>query len=607
MYFSNVNFLKTINTSRIPRNRLKRLLVLITRFIFLFFFILTFTKPTLGYFGDNSKPVIDGIIIDNSLSLLNDCGSSDCIEKAEEVLSYYQGINFLNEVKFNQQRNFSRSVSGKAVNNLEVRATTEKLSISKELINGLESVAIISDFKPSVLSVIDELIADSIQLNLLPIEPNYQSNVYVDTIFSKGGLNYFENNTISIGLRNSGKEHLDDVLVRLFKGKQQIASSAVSISSNHVETLDFPLGDVRNGSYRIKIDDKRSSFDNEYFFSLPNADSIRVALVGLNGNEYLRKLFSGRNLFDFNYYPIGGVDYEWIRQADLVILEDFNRMPNWLSIDELQGDLIIILSRNVEIASLEGILSSRVSVAYDSSYRELDYKTLSNPFFNGIFENTEKRMTLPAVQTNYLISNADDILLANENPYLLRFSRKTSDNWMYVFTGSIAPLQNHSLFLPVMYRIAEQTQGMNEPLSFELTNEPIVFKGVDNPNEVYKLIGQDAIYSPEVFFNNSEVVLSLPPELTMPGHYVLLSGIDTVRTLSLNIPKYASIVDFNSAENLQKRYGGNPQVTIIDTSSITNLEASISKGDDNGAIWKYALLLAVMFLVAETAIHRWLK
>ena len=442
---------------------------------------------------------------------------------------------------------------------------------------------------------------------MLPIEPNYISNVYVDTIYTKGGLNYFEDSIISIDLNNTGEEAVDDVLVKLFKGTQQLASSAVNILSNEVITLDFPLMEYGNGEYFIQIDDKRSSFDNEYFFSLQEPDSIKIALVGLKENDYLRKLYSGRNLFDFKYYSGGSIDYEWIRQADMVILEDLDRIPNWLSIDELQGDLLIIPSENIEIASLENLLSSRVSIAIDSNYNELDYRTLSNPFFAGIFENTEKRMTLPAVQTKYSISNANDILLANGNPYLVRFSSYENKNSIYLFTGSIAPLQNHSLFLPVMYRIAEQTQGINEPLSFELATMPIVIRGVENRSELYQLIGQGKTYIPEVFYNNSEIVLTLPTELVKPGHYVFLSGNDTVRTISLNIPNEASIVNFNSVEDLQKRYEGNSRATIIDTSSMTNLKASFSKGEDDGAIWKYALLLALMFLVAETAIHRWLK
>ena len=609
IYFSNVNFLKNINTSRIPRNKLKQLFVLIARLIFLLFFILAFTKPTLRYFDGDANSEIDGIIIDNSLSLLNDCGTGDCIERAEEILSSYQSVNFLNAIKFNQQKHFSGSVSGRegAVNNIEIRPTTERLSISNELIEELESVVIISDFKPSSLTVVDRLLEDSIKVKLLPIEPNYISNVYVDTIYTKGGLNYFEDSIISIDLNNTGEEAVDDVLVKLFKGTQQLASSAVNILSNEVITLDFPLMEYGNGEYFIQIDDKRSSFDNEYFFSLQEPDSIKIALVGLKENDYLRKLYSGRNLFDFKYYSGGSIDYEWIRQADMVILEDLDRIPNWLSIDELQGDLLIIPSENIEIASLENLLSSRVSIAIDSNYNELDYRTLSNPFFAGIFENTEKRMTLPAVQTKYSISNANDILLANGNPYLVRFSSYENKNSIYLFTGSIAPLQNHSLFLPVMYRIAEQTQGINEPLSFELATMPIVIRGVENRSELYQLIGQGKTYIPEVFYNNSEIVLTLPTELVKPGHYVFLSGNDTVRTISLNIPNEASIVNFNSVEDLQKRYEGNSRATIIDTSSMTNLKASFSKGEDDGAIWKYALLLALMFLVAETAIHRWLK
>jgi hypothetical protein len=607
--FSNVVLLNTVLIRKIPKSQFKRVLLLLIRGLFLLFLVFCFLNPkSLGTkIGTNGKV---NILVDNSLGLLDDCENFDCLTVTKQLLRKQSSTDEVYQLKLNQDTDYKSYYGLEIVEHLSASLipTRNMSSVSKNDIQQDALYRIISDFNSETLSVVDELLADSVQLELYSINRKFDSNIFIDSVFLETvseGLS--DERILKVKIKNSGKRNFENVLVKLEQNKLQLGSSAFDIGSEEVIELTFSVSTSENANYRIVIDDGSSGFDNYFYFSMPSQQISKVSLISNVRNPYLESVFGNTELFDLTFFTESSVDYDRLKNSNLIVLNSLNQIPSWFELSEFVGDIVIIPDVDIDIESYQKFLNRRVIKLNDTTSSSIVNKTLVAPFFSGLFDDKKEQVSLPNVQVSFDVKGVYTVLLSSKSPYLIQLDLERSGQKVYFFTGDINDLQRHSLFLPLMYRMVENVNNTNNAIYHPLTNDPIVIKTPDVGQQIFHLTGPSGDFIPEVYFNNAVLVISLPPDVILPGHYALTAGSDTVKMLSLNIPKHASIVDYHSAEELRKKYGNNSLVRVLDTGSMEQLEASIAAVDDGPSIWKYALLLALMFLIAETAIHRWLK
>jgi hypothetical protein len=82
---------------------------------------------------------------------------------------------------------------------------------------------------------------------------------------------------------------------------------------------------------------------------------------------------------------------------------------------------------------------------------------------------------------------------------------------------------------------------------------------------------------------------------------------DTLSLLALNLDKRESILESLSDKELQALFAGVPTTDFFDASSADAFSIAIKERYLGRPLWKYALLLALIFLLAEVLLIRFVK
>ena len=609
IYFSNVFFLQSVATDSIPKNRLKEILLLITRCLALFFLVFVFIGPILI---DDSDLRTDNelVIIDNSFSLADDCDGEPCLERIKRILqSYGEGTGRIELFHSGLQRPKSSFDSEELMTLLAVTEYEKSEFQINEFVKEERQLTILSDFQQPLVDLLHSDAFDSTRLLLLPVSRLSEANLMIDTAYLANRFSLGDQRkSLMVSIFNSGDRAFTNALVRLLNGNQHVSSLAIDINPEQTVLVELEFDMTDNSAFELRVEDSTYELDNRFYLTIPPSKKLKVCVIGGEANRNIDAIFTNEDYFDFSLFTERTVDFDKVLNADLVLFHSFDRLPGWADLSRLKGSVIIIPSAKIDLANYSNFMNSKLQLSTDSVMRELRLDGLRHPFFEGIFDKLDARTSMPETRVLYRTSDVNEELLGGSVPFLQRLTRDGKS--IYFFGGPLASdyssLQNHALFLPVMYRIAEQSVGADRPLYTRLSDKPVNLP-VQLGSRNVQLNGMGAEFVSEIYPNQSSVSLILPNDLNSPGHYYLLADEDTLDVLALNIAREESLINWNDANALREVFQNRPYTRVLETESLDELQVGLREMKDGKPIWKYALLLALMFLVAEIAIHRWLK
>jgi hypothetical protein len=241
---------------------------------------------------------------------------------------------------------------------------------------------------------------------------------------------------------------------------------------------------------------------------------------------------------------------------------------------------------------------------------ELDYPDYNDPFFENVFEERSNRLAMPQA-TRILDWGADRsaiLSFKDERPFLSRVSQSGK---VYVVA---APLQtefttfhNSALFVPVMYRMAASGKK-SEMKSYYSLNDSFISFRMDSlvGEEPLKLVGDQEIVTAQRKVSN-QVLMELPRFTMSAGFYKVSHARDTVGLLAFNLDKRESRLAQFSAEEIKRSLGSPSGVSIFESNSEEAFSNEIKARYLGTPLWKYALILALFFLLVEILLIRFLK
>ncbi len=604
--FSNVFFLESLKRQNLPRRNLKERFLLGTRISALGFVILCFTNPVLpGRTLWNEGERL--ILIDNSYSLLDNCESSDCISEIRDLCLDISDKSLSSGRLWMPNWFSAKSFFGM----LEIQSHLEDLNPTKDdfLLPDLmgKNVLVFSDFQESIVKGIQGQMIDSTLFTLIPVNRSGRNNVRIDTVLSVKSVNSEGSiRRVEVMVSNEGSRDVDGLLIRLEGEGRQFGSTAVSLGSNETRSLEFEIDDENVRDFSVFAEDFETPFDNRYFFVLPEFSSISVCVISDGDPRNLAAVFGNKDLFDLEVYDEGSINFEKVFASDLLIFHSFEKLPDWFDLQRIEGHLVIVPPRYIDINSYSNLLKVKVGESSDTSSFKLSASSMEHSFFSGIFNKLSSKVELPRGTAVYSLTGGD-VLLAGNHSFLTFLEEQK----VYWFSSPLdepySNIKNHSLFLPLMYRMAESSRAYNEPLSYELNNLPLEVEVQTNPDGVLVLVNETGRFIPELNFTGSKLAFTLPPDLNEPGIYYLVSDRDTLKAIALNIPLEESKMDYMGYDELTDYFRNEPNVRVLDTSNLNTLEANLEEMASGIVLWKYGLILVLMFLLAETAIHRWMK
>lgn len=660
IFFTNVAFLKKVETETSSFRKLKQWLIMASRMLFFAALVMAFAQPFFpaknGASVNSTAKGINGLYLDNSLSMQNTTDNKRFIDlavvKIDELLSLFknqQNVQ-LTTNDFSGEDQFANNASKVRDRLADVRFSPQARTLAaiyrrqvglaeKETSGSKNNFFWFSDFQKSTTGNLNDLKTDSTnQIYLVPVQGVVSRNVFVDSVWlSSPFVREMQNALLYVKVYNSGNEAIEKMPVKLMIDGVQTSTFSVSAAPESFATASFNFTVRDKGVHKgsVSFDDQPITFDNEQYFVINVSPPINVVHLFEEKStpDYISKLYEDDSLFNFEQYNVRNVNLARVAAADLVVLEgvrniDENLNTTLTSFVSDGGSLFLIPNSKPDVLSYQQLITglglSSLTGIIDSlapeNRIELEVPDKNEPFFSDVFEQSISSaiLNLPRTQAVIQWTGVGDRLLTLKSGR--NFLNKTvfGKGAFYVLASPLGSqygnFAEHALFVPTLFKIAALSV-QSQRLSYNFDEGILSIPFPDAPkNAIYSLKNGDMEILPIQRIRGNDLLLELPSSAELAENQELESGfyqllIDGVvrRVLALNHDSNESRMGNYTPEELREVFQNERNITVFDNIKDGDFISTFAEQNFGKQLWKYFLYAALAFLLIEILLLRFMK
>ncbi|GAA5224840.1 BatA domain-containing protein [Membranihabitans marinus] len=640
-YFSNVGFLKNLKEEKKSRSRLKNILVLLARIFFITFLVLAFAQPFMTDEEDsNTDSDYISIFIDNSFSM--GALSSEtpllqvAINKAKEILNAYsESTSFqilTNDLLPGDQRLLSRDLALQKLDEIDYSGRPMQLDRIAQYVerslkdHGGQSLSYwISDFQKNGLQ--NPLSIDtSLQILPLPIRSVVNKNVSIDSCwFASPVPEANVENQLYVKISNYGTED-QDVKIVLKDGENIKPLGAVFIEEGKsvIDTLQINLSRTSLDKIVLEITDHPIDFDNRYYLSLNNRPQLKILdIYEDNVHEYMDRILRNNATVEKTEVNLNRIVYSDFSNKDLLVLDHLPAIHSGLTSNlsnyiEQGGNVLLFPPRNLDLNSYNEFLNSVAELSFEP-WKDMEMEAQSLNFqdfvFNDVFDKEDENINLPKVQGYYGIRHRSNhpvnslMTLRNGENLILKVAK--GNGYLYLsttpLTSQYSNLGSHAdVFVPMVYRMA-LSKGRSRQQSYTIGEDETIVVATENQYEEGELLvsGDEVSFIPGFRQVGDLLELNIYDQIKEDGLYQLSQNQDDIASFAMNYSRVESDISTWNIEDLQEKITGN--VRWLSTEQSNNLSQFVEESYHGKVLWKWCLIFALIFLVVESLLLRFIK
>ncbi len=579
VYFSNTAVLKTIEQESARTKKLKYLVLLFLRCLFIAALVMAFAYP---YRPDevtkiNPEEGVVGVYVDNSMSMRALSDKTTLLEDAREeardlVNGFPPSTRYLlltnsfeveNEYPMSQEEMLDRldrmHLEGAPVKLNEV---IDRFAMLRKM-HGFDKATLVaySDFQENMLDLTGIAPDTTLLVVAVPMRASSQANISVDTVWLGSPVVQPEMaNDLHAVVTNRGDREMKGLPINLNMDGKMVASATVDVEAGGSAEVVMQVVPERAGDIpcAVTLMDYPVTFDDTYRFVIGVKSKLSVVELTVDKQPTpVALVFSDDPQFDYVAMAPNGFDLEVLGQAQLVVVSEAS------ALNETVRDFL--LDEAEEGASV--VFFHDDGAVIDTNAVPVSDLAVQHAFFNDIIidlpqhadlpqANRHVRLTpTPGTTTLMHLGNGDPMLV--EQPvgkgHVYDFATLLDDRW--------SNLAENPIFVPLMLKMAFLGGGVGK-MAYTL--------GVDKvPDEL--------------------------PELGEAGFYEVTQT-DSVRHLMAwndsRLESDLKVADDATIERLFKDAG---------------MEMTASTDTQKSTLWRWLVLLALVAVLGEIAVLRFWK
>jgi len=651
LFFSNVQLLKRIKQESRKKSQIKQLFILIARLLAIAALVFAFSRPyiPLNNRKSNAAQQIAAIYIDNTFSMKAEGEKGQLLEQAKlkaiEIASSYRvGSQFLiitSDFLPEHQFLLTKEQFNQQVTEIKESSRSPKLSdvylqairtISTSAKKADKTLYILSDFQKNGIDL-ESLKPDStVWTYLLPFKSGKTNNLLIDSCwFEIPGRKIAQPEKLFVRIRNLSDQAYQNIPVRLTINDSLKAISNINIAAQEESMLELNYTNNSEGIQlcKIELDDYPIIYDNSYYMSYHvrgKLDALGIYNPMNNGSDYLKSLFADDDLISYTEFPENNIQISQLKNFQCIFLINNQKISSGLkseltSFVEQGGSLVIFPDRMTNYEEYNALLSSlngKSLARYDTSSVGISEINYNHELYRDVFKKQENEADLPVIKGSVIfvdqMQKTETILLKFRNGKSALNTHSFGDGTVYTFAFPIDKKNfnfiSHLIFVPTVYNMVLNS-GEPQKYAYSTDNEePVILNQSLNPGEL-KIIN---LQTKDVFLTSLRTAGSGKKQLILDelpkdaGHYLIQDGNQTIQSISYNYPRKESIPEFYYEEDLQKLIKTHEfkQFQLIGSSDISFSE-SLQDLNNGKQLWKYFIILAIIFLFCEMAIIRFWK
>lgn len=640
VYFSNVQFLKVVEQQQSSREKLKHLLVLLSRILAVAFLAFAFARPIIPSSNQQNafSQNLVSIYIDNSYSMeaVNRDGNllDEAKRKAKELVNTY-GVNdkyqlLTNNFEAKHQRFVSAEEFIKALDDVKISSANRTL---QQVINRQQSLFtgggnwvsyIISDFQKNFNDKAQLKTNKQVQTSFVKLQASALPNVSVDSVWMLWATHQPNvSEKLVVQLHNHSEEIAKNIPLKLSINNKQKSISNLTIDAGKTKTDTLSFNGLNLGWQKaeLSIKDFPVTFDDTLRFSFKVDKDLKVLnLKGDDAVNYIKPLFAADGYFKLTENQESNINYSGFSNYRLIVLNGL-KLPSTGLAQELKhyvkngGFVVVFPNLDADIASYNQFLTalSLPKIAeINQTATKVNQIDLANPIFKDVFEEIPKNIDLPEVSRYFIYANNNqlaktDLLKLPANR--LFFSQYSVGNGkIYLCASGLdskdSNLPKHPVFVPLMYKIAFSS-GIAQPLFYTNAKDNVLeqSKITLGANQSLKLLANNFDVIPEVKQIEGKTLLYVADQVKHPGFYDLKKADSLLAVFSFNDNRAESDMNYLSTSALEQLTKQN-NIKIFDTQTDALPSAMLVKNSGT-ELWKLCIILSLIFIAAEILLIRY--
>ncbi len=648
VYFSNTSFIEDIKKETRTKTKLKQILILIARMLTIAMLVFVFAGPYIPNSDkSNEQPSDLSIVyIDNSFSMDADAAKGKVFDQAKQIA---KELVYANSASMNYMfmSNDYNSDFRTTLNRDQIITSIDDCSISANSLKVDDLIAkanafarngkyvtlyMISDMQKYMFDGIESELDDNINIVLMSLNPVKVNNLYIDTCWFDNPVHRIgQNERLTVRITNKSSEGFYDIPLQLYINDSLKAMSSFNVEADEsVEVnVDYQNTSAGNVSARLEISDYPIVYDNVLYFCYAISDKTKIlAINAKDESRYLTALYGNdEETFKFDQVRQGHESDMNINDYDLVVLNSFSEISSGLA-ERLKsfvnngGSVCLIVGSTVDYASMNSFLNlfamGKFEGTSDRSVKlyGIDY---GNAVFRNVFSKEEKQGSLPDMELTHkltLFSKASFVpVLTLENTTPVLVAGEYGNGKLYVLASPIdnvnADFAKSVVFSPAMYNMAMNSQLMSSmyaTINVETVAQTRMEEyDIANTYNIIDAKGESSLV--DVRYNSGILSVFVPNGMKAAGIYKLYANGDTVSAIALNYNRNESMQDYLSEEDLEsintQKFSG--RASILRFENIDQTFSDFKEISEGKPLWKYFVLLALLFILCEVLIIKFMK
>ena len=643
VYFSNTAVLRSIQQENAKTRKLKYLVTLLLRCLFIAALVLAFAFPyhPEKQLNVNTSDNLIGVYVDNSMSMKGQSQRTTLIEDARQsardlvhklnpsnrYLLMTNSFEVQNEYPMNQEEMLDQldrmnpdgppADMGEVIDRFEMLAKQHGFNSS--------TLFLYSDFQRNTFDLSAAKADTALQVVVVPMVPEYKSNLYIDSVWLSSpivqpGLT----NDLNVRIVNQGDKEVKGLPVSFTMNGAMAASTTVDLEKNGEVEIEMQFVVDGTGEQRcsVSLTDHPITFDDAYDFVLSVKNKLNVVELG-SESPYGSLVFDDDEQFHYTLMEPSRFDLSALSQAQLLIVNETANLN-----ETLQQTLLDAISEGASLVVFPALdnpknniyLYGRLGLTLmevDTNATATEDLALQHAFFSDMILDLPQHPDLPKVKRHIRLKSngipATLLTLQNADPLLL--SEQVGKGQAFIFATGLSPawsdLADNALFVPTMVKTAllgaqagriSYTIGTDKMLVLNdiglVGDRRFLFANADRSFELM----------PSSEVRNNKVYLYLNDNLPSAGFYELLVNDTLNRVTAWNESRVESRMDFIDRDDIELEFekAGFNVAAVLDTTDLATddwVEAMARQSSQ----WKLFALIALLALLGEIVVLRFWK
>lgn len=622
-YFPNIKWLQDIQVQTQSQSRLKHLLLLLCRMLVFTFIVLAFAQPYWPADSDFGSGKGISIYLDNSFSMDAPTEEGRALDvaksRAAELVQAFGGqkqfqiIDNGNDLMGRKWLSMEEALDRIAGLGLQQgnKSMTQVLEQVKALApsTAQAELFILSDLPVGFLQDVDSL---AIRSHFMPIQHAEIANISLDSAYF---VQEVEGEVLHFRLSNHGKSTIEQIPVQLLHQDQVLALKNVDLvpGTDQWFRMNFKALDLPSSPLVLEVNEDPIAFDNKLYLVHKGQNALKVLhLYQQKPNPYLEALY-GSTAFSYQQQSIFDFDFRRLEQMQVLLLDELEGISDNLAqkisnFVELGGRLIIIPSEEV-IANQTAFKALKLPLGEWTESKDLRIKNWekNHPIFQGVFESGNERYLLPEVNGYYTFRTWPEQLLRleNEAPFLVGSQR--GSGFIYAFACPLrkpfTQFQRHELIVPLAYNLAFRSSDSKAAYAVLGSS-----KGMPIPAELCQDEKLEWEKDGQAWMSSCQAGrVFIPKVWKVAGFYASTSPDLPRHYLAINFPRSESALSQYPSMQWENWVNNHAMADLDLNVSGSNLATQLKAYTQDAEYWKLCIILALLFLLIESAMMRWLN